>query len=103
VAGDGVTAAAHRDEKVMLATEADRFHDVVPSDTARDEGWPPVDGAIPHAPRFVVAFFTRLEQGSAVSRPQCSDESRFDREGLFVAHLNLRIASTSAIMRAERS
>jgi hypothetical protein len=78
VAGDGVTAAAYRDEKIVLAPEADRFHDIVPSDTARDEGWPPVDGAVPYAPGFVIAFFIRLEQGSAESRPQSSDELGFE-------------------------
>jgi len=78
VAGDSVPAAAHRDEKIVLATEADRFDDVVPSDTARDEGWPPVDSAIPNASCFVVAFFVRLEQGSAESRSQSSDELGFE-------------------------
>jgi len=78
MAGDGVTTAPHRDEEVVLATEADCFDDIVASDTARDESWPPVDGAIPHASGFVIALFAGSEQRSAESRPQSSDEPGID-------------------------
>jgi hypothetical protein len=94
VAGDGMTATTHRDEEVVLATEANRFDDIVASDTARDESWAPVDGAIPHASGFVIALFAGSEQGSAESRPQSSDEPGFDWDWTVVAHLGLRCAST---------
>jgi hypothetical protein len=73
VAGDGVTTSAYRDEQVVLTGKAHSLYDVVSTRTAGDERRMPVDGAVPDAARFVVAFLVRPQECTPEPSPQILD------------------------------
>jgi hypothetical protein len=73
VSGDGMAAAANRDEQVAGAREADRLDDVVGARAACDQRRMPINRTVPNAPGLVVAFLPRPQQRAAETRPQLRD------------------------------
>jgi hypothetical protein len=61
VPGDGVSAAAHRDGQIPFPRETDGLDDIVRARAPGDERRSPVDGAVPDAAGFVVAFLARSD------------------------------------------
>jgi hypothetical protein len=62
VARDRVPSAAHRHLEVVLSREVHRGDDVGHARAARDQGRPPVDHAVEHGARYVVAVVPRPQQ-----------------------------------------
>ena len=70
VAGDVVSAAAHRQLQTVAARKADALDHVRRAGAAGDEGGVAVDHAVPHHARGVVAVVAGFEQAAAQPRPQ---------------------------------
>ena len=60
--GDVMATAAHRDLQIVLDREIEGIHNVGGSRAACDNGWTPIDHAIMHASRCLVAIITGQQQ-----------------------------------------
>ena len=73
LAGEAVAAAAHRQQQLVRRRELHRLHDVGGAAAARDQRRMAIEGAVPDAPRGVVAGAVAQQQLAAQARREILD------------------------------
>src|SRR5262249_22783629 len=91
VAGDVVTAAAHRHNQGVVARKAHGTNQIACDPTTHNRSWSPIDHRIPNRPRIVVTGFIRQTKAAVELRVQSRQDvvRKRDRSALERADLNL--------------
>ncbi len=78
-ARDAVAAAADGDLELLLACEPESGEDIGHAGRPNNAGRPPVDHAVPHGPRRVVARVFRQDDLAGEALPERRERRRVDR------------------------
>ena len=70
LAGDAVATAAHRHHEIVIASKGERRDHVIVRQAAHNAGRPPVEHAVPHTARLVVARIRGKQHRAVKAGPQ---------------------------------